>query len=108
MSLTHNVSVPRRPKQVCCFQDLSCRLAFLPGHCEKRSGLLFNVLTSAVRADELFFVMLLQGENCLEGLVAVVADVVVYGHGVTSHDSLPIVARFGTEECTVHGMNNHL
>ena len=88
MSLTRNISVPGRPKQVCCFQDLSCRLAFLPGHREKRSRFLFHVLTLAVRTGNFFFVMLLQGKNYLEGLIAVVADVVVYGHGVTSHDSL--------------------
>jgi len=57
------------------------RLAFLAGHREKRGGFLLHILAAAVRAADIFLVVFLQGKNCLKRLVAVVADVVVYGHG---------------------------
>lgn len=56
-------------------------LAFLSSHCEKRGGFLLYVLAAAVRAADIFFIVFLQAENFFKRLVAVVADVVVYGHG---------------------------
>jgi hypothetical protein len=57
------------------------RLAFLAGHCEKLGDFLFYILAAAVRAANIFLIVFLQGEDSLKRLVAVVADVVVYGHG---------------------------
>ena len=57
------------------------RLALLAGHCEKRGYFLFYILAAAVRAADVFLVVFVQGEHCLKRLIAVVADVVVYGHG---------------------------
>ncbi len=71
------------------------RSALFAGHGKERSRFLLHVLAGAVRARDPFFVVLHQGEDRLKGLLAVFADVVVYGHGGTSHgDSLRIVARF--------------
>ena len=59
----------------------SAGLAFLAGHCEERSRFLLYVLTAAVGAANTLFIVFVQGEDSLKRLVAVVTDVVVYGHG---------------------------
>jgi len=60
--------------------EVSRCLAFLAGHREERSCFLLYVLAPAMWASDFLLVMLLQGEDGLEGFFAVVADVVVYGH----------------------------
>ena len=44
-------------------------------------GLLFDVLATTLRAAHFLAVVFMKREYALEGLVAVVADVVVDGHG---------------------------
>jgi hypothetical protein len=56
-------------------------LALLGGHCEKWRGLLFHILTAAVRTLGILFVVLVQGQSGFEGLVAIEANIIVYGHG---------------------------
>jgi hypothetical protein len=69
--------------------------ALLAGHGKERNHFLLPILAAAVRARDPFFVVLRQGAYRLKGLLAVVADVVVYGHeGTSPGDSLRIVARF--------------
>jgi hypothetical protein len=55
-------------------------LAFLARHGKERGGFLFHVLAPALRALNVFFV-LLQRQDQFEGLMAIVADVIVHGHG---------------------------
>jgi hypothetical protein len=56
-------------------------LALFGGHCEKCRGLLLHILTAAVRTFGILFVVLLQGQSGFEGLVAIEANIIVYGHG---------------------------
>src|SRR5208337_272145 len=55
-------------------------LTLLPGYGIKRGHLLLDVLAAALGAFHLYIVFL-EGENYFEVLVAIVADVVVHGHG---------------------------
>src|SRR5271157_5643579 len=59
---------------------LAFRLTLLPGHSKKSGCFLLHVLAAALGAFRVFFVFL-QGKNQFEGLVTIVADVVVHGHG---------------------------
>jgi hypothetical protein len=56
-------------------------LAFSGSHREKRGGLLLHMFTAAMRALGIFLVVLVQGKNGLEGLVAIQTNVIVNGHG---------------------------
>jgi hypothetical protein len=48
---------------------------------EEGFGFLFDVVAAAVRASNLIFLVLVESENFFKFLVAVVAEVVVHGHG---------------------------
>jgi hypothetical protein len=56
-------------------------LAFSGCYGEKGVGFLLDVTTAAVRAGDVLFVVLVQGEGFLEFLVAIVAEIIVHGHG---------------------------
>lgn len=60
---------------------LDHRSAFPRSHSKKRCRFLLNILAVAVRALGIFLVVLIQGENQLERLMAIEADIVVNGHG---------------------------
>jgi hypothetical protein len=62
--------------------------AFLASYGKKGGCFLLYILAATMRTANVFLIVLVQGENCLEGLVAVVTDVVVYGHEGTSHVAL--------------------
>lgn len=55
-------------------------LAFPACHGKECGGFLFHILAPALRALDVF-VVLLQGQDQFEGFVAIVTDVVVHGHG---------------------------
>lgn len=55
-------------------------LALLARHREKCSDFLIHILAAAFRALDLRFV-LFEGQDDFEGLVAIVTDVLVHGHG---------------------------
>jgi hypothetical protein len=61
-------------------QQRGLLLALSSGYGEERGCFLFHVLTSAVRALHIRFVFL-QGLDEFEGFMAVVAEIVVHGHG---------------------------
>jgi hypothetical protein len=56
-------------------------LALFGGHREKRCGLLFHILTAAVRTFGILFVVLVQSQSGFEGLMAIKANIIVNGHG---------------------------
>jgi len=72
-----------------------CYLIFLafPGRDrEKRRRFLFDVFAPAVRALECFVIVLVQGQNFLKGLLAVMANIIVNRHDVLQgerSESLP-------------------
>jgi len=70
-----------RPRVRAVLRRRGWRLTLFPGHREKSGHFLLHILAAAMRATDCFFVVFVQGENLLKRLVAVVADVVVYGHG---------------------------
>jgi hypothetical protein len=84
--------------------DHSCglRSALLAPDGEKCSRFLFHTLTAALRALDLFFV-LLQGENQFEGLVAIVANVVIHGHGNLPLEIADEVRGYSTAESCGQG-----
>jgi len=56
-------------------------LAFPAGDREEFGHFLLHILAAAFWATNIFLVVFVQGEYRLKRLVAVVTDVVVYGHG---------------------------
>jgi hypothetical protein len=62
--------------------------ALFAGYGIEGSCLLLYVLAAAMRTTELLLVVLLEGEDGLEDLLTIVADVVVYGHGTPRRETM--------------------
>src|SRR5579864_3863240 len=58
-----------------------CPLAFFRCHREERLSFLLHVPAPAVRAPYFLVIVLIQGQDFFKFLVAVVAEIVVHGHG---------------------------
>lgn len=65
--------------------------ALLRGHCVKRRGHLLNLFAAAIRASHLLSVVVVQRENAFESFMAVLADVIVHGHGTPPVEDAAIV-----------------
>jgi hypothetical protein len=59
-------------------------LAFLRRYREERLGFLFDVSAPAMGTANFLVIVLIQGEDFFKFFVAIVAEIVVHGHGETS------------------------
>jgi hypothetical protein len=59
-------------------------LAFLRRYREERLGFLFDVSAATVRTANLIMIVLVQAEDFFKFFVAVIAEIIVHGHGETS------------------------